>query len=87
MEPDSELIKVLSQNMVNTQSVAQLTFGPSGSFNGFKFNEPVTRKIDYIFISNSDKIKVQKYAVLSESIDLKYPSDHFPVFVELTIVK
>ena len=87
VEPDSELIKVLSQNMVNTQSVAQLTFGPSGSFNGFKFNEPVTRKIDYIFISNSDKIKVQKYAVLSESIDLKYPSDHFPVFVELTIVK
>ncbi|MCG9794041.1 endonuclease/exonuclease/phosphatase family protein [Flavobacterium algicola] len=87
VEPDSELIKELSQIMVNTQSAAQLTFGPSGSFNGFKFNEPVTRKIDYIFTSNSKKIKVHKYAVLSESIDLKYPSDHFPIYVDLSIDK
>lgn len=87
VEPDGELIKRLSELMVNTQTAAKLTFGPSGSFNGFKFNEPVTRKIDYIFTSNSKKIKVEKYAVLSESIDLKYPSDHFPIYVELRIAK
>ena len=68
--------------MLNTETVAKLTFGPNGTFNGFKFNEPVTRKIDYIFMSKSNQLIVNKQAVLSDSNDLKYPSDHFPVYVE-----
>jgi hypothetical protein len=28
-------------------------------------------------------LKVKKYAVLSDSKDLKYPSDHLPVYVEI----
>jgi endonuclease/exonuclease/phosphatase family metal-dependent hydrolase len=58
-------------------------FGPSGTFNDFKFNEPVTTLIDYIFISKNSTMKVKKYAVLSDSKDLKYPSDHLPVYVEI----
>ncbi|WP_445738128.1 endonuclease/exonuclease/phosphatase family protein [Mariniflexile sp.] len=85
VEPNSLLIKNLSESMLNTQTVAKLTFGPNGTFNGFKFNEPVTRKIDYIFISKSNHLIVNKQAVLSDSNDLKYPSDHFPVFVEFTL--
>ncbi|MGM5469558.1 endonuclease/exonuclease/phosphatase family protein [Flavobacteriaceae bacterium LMO-SS05] len=85
VEPNSLLIKNLSESMLNTKTLSKLTFGPSGTFNGFKFNEPVTRKIDYIFMSKSNHIMVNKYAVLSDSNDLKYPSDHFPVFVELTL--
>ncbi|CAH8293763.1 endonuclease/exonuclease/phosphatase family metal-dependent hydrolase [Mariniflexile fucanivorans] len=84
VEPNSLLIKNLSESMLNTETVAELTFGPNGTFNGFKFNEPVTRKIDYIFISKTDNLKVNKQAVLSDSDDLKYPSDHFPVYVEFT---
>ncbi len=53
VEPNSLLIKNLSESMLNTETVAKLTFGPNGTFNGFKFNEPVTRKIDYIFMSKS----------------------------------
>ena len=30
------------------------------------------------------KFKVKKYAVLSDSKDLKYPSDHLPVYVEIS---
>ncbi len=56
-------------------------FGPSGTFNGFQFHEPVTRRIDYIFVN--PKIKVNKYAVLSDNWDCKYPSDHLPVYVVL----
>lgn len=82
VEPNSMLITDLSEAMLNTEAIAKLTFGPKGTFNGFKFNEAVTRKIDYIFISKSNSIKVNKYGVLSESNDLKYPSDHFPVYVE-----
>ncbi|HNQ15248.1 MAG TPA: hypothetical protein PKM58_06770, partial [Pyrinomonadaceae bacterium] len=70
--------------MTDTRDVsAEKPFGPSGTFNGFKFNEPVTRLIDYIFIDNSKRFEVRKYAILSDSKDLRYPSDHFPVFAEL----
>jgi endonuclease/exonuclease/phosphatase family metal-dependent hydrolase len=44
----------------------------------------VTKRIDYIFISKNNQLKVKKYAVLSDSKDLRYPSDHLPVFVEIS---
>lgn len=85
VEPNSLLIKRLSENMLNTESLADLTFGPNGTFNGFRFNESVTRKIDYIFMSKSNNIKINKQAVLSDNNNLKYPSDHFPVYVHFTL--
>ena len=33
--------------------------------------------------TNGNKLKVKKYAILSDSKDLKYPSDHLPVYVNL----
>ncbi|MGC1633177.1 MAG: endonuclease/exonuclease/phosphatase, partial [Gelidibacter sp.] len=47
---------------------------------------PVVDRIDYIFTSK-DLVKVLKYAVLSDSKDCKYPSDHLPVLVELKFIK
>ena len=85
VEPNSVLIKNISEDMINSNTVAKVKFGPTGTFNGFKFNEAVTRKIDYIFISKSKQLTVNKYAVLSDSNNLKYPSDHFPVYVELAM--
>lgn len=58
-------------------------FGPTGTFNAFEFHKPVTLLIDYVFTSK-DNINVLKYAVLSDSKDCKYPSDHLPVMVELS---
>jgi endonuclease/exonuclease/phosphatase family metal-dependent hydrolase len=83
VEPNSLLIQNLSDIMSNTEREAELTFGPNGTFNAFKFNQSVIRKIDYIFMSKSNHLKINKHAVLSDSQDLKYPSDHFPVYVEL----
>lgn len=82
VEPSSELITNLKQTMHDTKTQAKTVFGPNGTFNGFKFETPVTRRIDYIMVSKSN-IAVEKYGVLSSTIDLKYPSDHFPVFVNL----
>ncbi|MDC6384730.1 endonuclease/exonuclease/phosphatase family protein [Flagellimonas taeanensis] len=56
-------------------------FGPTGTFNGFDFDKPVDRRIDYIFVS--DAFEVHKSAILSDSKDLRYPSDHLPVFARL----
>tara|TARA_R110002049_G_scaffold32570_9_gene108320 strand:- start:2459 stop:3304 length:846 start_codon:yes stop_codon:yes gene_type:complete len=85
VEPHSELITNLKQKMNDSKDMAKLTFGPHGTFNGFKFEELVTRRIDYIMLSKSNKIEVEKYGVLSSSIDLKYPSDHFPVIIKLRV--
>jgi endonuclease/exonuclease/phosphatase family metal-dependent hydrolase len=59
-------------------------FGPSGTFNGFAHDKPVTNLIDYVFVSKSG-IDVKKYAVLSDAINTHYPSDHLPVFVQLEL--
>ena len=83
-EPGTERIKALKNEMLDTRDISiQKPFGPDGTFNGFKHNEAVTKLIDYIFISKNSPFVVQKYAVLSDSKDLKYPSDHLPVYVDI----
>lgn len=39
--------------------------------------------IMFVFIKNN-KFRVKKFAVLSDSKDSKYPSDHLPVYVEIS---
>ena len=84
VEPDSELITNLKLSMNDAKDLAKISFGADGTFNGFKFEEAITRRIDYIMLSKSN-LEVEKYGVLSSSIDLKYPSDHFPVLIELIL--
>lgn len=80
--PDTERIKWLNSKMNNTKTISQNTsFGPGGTFNGFKHHEAVKLEIDYIYLSKTSKFKVLKHAVLSDSKDLRYPSDHLPVMV------
>jgi endonuclease/exonuclease/phosphatase family metal-dependent hydrolase len=84
-EPDSDAIFLLKKEMKDTRAISKTQpFGPSGTFNGFKHNESVTRLLDYIFISKDASFKVEKFAVLSDSKDLRYPSDHLPVYIELS---
>ena len=85
-EPDSELLINLKKVMTDSREASeQKPFGPVGSFNAFKYNEPVTRLIDYIFVDNSKRFRIKKYAILSDSMNLRFPSDHFPVFVEMEV--
>ncbi len=83
-EPTTERIIQLKTVMDDCRTISKTKpFGPSGSFNGFKHNQPVSELIDYIFISKNSFFTVSKYAILSDSKDLKYPSDHLPVWVQL----
>jgi endonuclease/exonuclease/phosphatase family metal-dependent hydrolase len=82
LEPNSEPIKKLSKEMIDTRYFSTaLVFGPQGTFNGFKHNESVVRRIDYIFTGKKGA-EILKYGVLSDSKDKKYPSDHLPVVIE-----
>lgn len=84
LEPGSSEIQFLSGKFDDTRSIASLVYGPEGTFNGYNFMKPVTRRIDYIFTSKGD-FDILKYGVLSDSKDLKYPSDHLPVLVSLKL--
>lgn len=84
-EPKSEAYQYISKYMNDSRIVSKApSFGPSGTFSAFKFHEPVTLLIDYIFTSKNN-IEVLKHAVLSDSKDCKYPSDHLPVYAEITL--
>ena len=83
LEPQTSAIQFLSKKLNDSKTFAELDFGPEGTFNGYNFKEAVNRRIDYIFVS--ENIDVKKYAVLSDSKDLKYPSDHLPVMVEIQL--
>ena len=86
-EPDSEVIATLNTAMNDTRNLSvEKAFGPSGTFNAFRFDLPVTKLIDYIYVSKDAKVTVQKHAILSDSIDMRYMSDHLPVFVALNFL-
>ena len=85
LEPETASIKYLSTQMKDSfHSSINPPFGPIGTFNGFKHDRPVTRRIDYIF-TGATGIEVNKYGVLTDAKDLKYPSDHLPVVIEAII--
>ena len=85
-EPEENRILELKRIMNDSREFSlEKPFGPFGTFNNFKYNEPVTKRIDYIFISKNSGFIIQKYAVLTDSKNLRFPSDHFPVLIEISI--
>lgn len=83
LEPETAEIQFLEEHYKDSKKISNLVFGPEGTFNAYQFEKPVTRRIDYIFVSEG--VHVKKYAVLSDNKDLRYPSDHLPVLVELEL--
>jgi len=80
--PETEAIETIKSFLIDTKEVTvEPPYGPIGTFNDFNFNSILKRKIDYIFVNKG--FKVQKFAVLSDSKDQKYYSDHLPVYAKL----
>ncbi|MEM6803045.1 MAG: endonuclease/exonuclease/phosphatase family protein [Bacteroidota bacterium] len=81
LTPESKVIRIIAKTFADSRSASSFAFGPETTFNGFDFGKAPQRRIDYIFASFSN-IEIKKYAILTDSQDQKYPSDHFPVYVE-----
>lgn len=82
--PDTEQIGTMKTLLKDAYEVTkQPPYGPVGTTNGFKFDAPMKHRIDYIFVSK--QINVQKYGVLTDSYEQRYPSDHQPIvaFIEM----
>ncbi|RYY45985.1 MAG: endonuclease/exonuclease/phosphatase family protein [Chitinophagaceae bacterium] len=77
----------MMSNMNNARQLSKLVYGGADTWNGFQFNKVPDGCIDYIFVSKSRKLSVQKFATLTDSYDMKYPSDHFPILATINMAK
>ncbi|MFY9151230.1 MAG: endonuclease/exonuclease/phosphatase family protein [Prolixibacteraceae bacterium] len=84
LTPEQVPISLIMQELKDSRTISKnLPYGPVGTFNGFDFMSPLKDRIDYIFVSK--QVEVKRYAVLSDSKDQRYPSDHLPVLVNLDL--
>lgn len=81
--PETEAIATIKSFLTDTKEISiEPPYGPTGTFNAFKWDSPLKDKIDYIFVNKA--FKVLKFGVLSDSKDQRYYSDHLPVFARLS---
>ncbi|MDV6166831.1 endonuclease/exonuclease/phosphatase family protein [Flavobacterium sp. DG1-102-2] len=86
LEDTSESVKVLSAELGDSRKIAKKVSGPEATFNDFKVNEPAKIRIDYVFVPKTG-VEVKEYRAIQEVKSGRYPSDHFPLYVELKIKK
>ncbi|MCA5005037.1 endonuclease/exonuclease/phosphatase family protein [Sphingobacterium bovistauri] len=70
-----------STSVEDTYYLSPIVYEPSSTFNGWGKNIKEKGRIDHIFVSKP--FNVLKYGILTDTYIGKYPSDHFPVSVQL----
>lgn len=82
--PDSEVVTTISAALRDARAISQTpAYGPLETFNDFDISKPAQERIDYVFLS--PQWQVLRYAVLTDSVGARYPSDHFPVVARLRL--
>lgn len=82
--PETEQILAMKTILQDAHNVTKLPpYGPEGTFNSFKFDAPMDKRIDYIFVSKD--FDVLKYGVLTDAREQRYPSDHQPVVAKVVL--
>jgi len=84
--PDSIAFATVNAALRDAKSISLTPpYGPAATFNDFDVAKPARERIDYIFLS--PQWQVLRYAVLTDSVEARYPSDHFPVVTRLRLAK
>ncbi|MCC9166270.1 endonuclease/exonuclease/phosphatase family protein [Pontibacter harenae] len=65
----------------DTYREVKMPYASNASFNGFGRKTDGNEVIDHIFTTGN--FKVNKWGILTDTYHGKYPSDHFPILVEL----
>ncbi len=80
--PGSEPVALMTAALRDARAIsATPPYGPEGTFNGFHPERPATERIDHVFVSRH--WRVLRWGVLTDSIDGRAPSDHYPLAVRL----
>jgi len=85
-ESGTEPLQTLRQSLTlrDARAVTKTPpLGPAATFNGFRNPPEDARAIDHFLLDEG--IDVERYTVLSQLIDGRWPSDHFPVIVDLSV--
>lgn len=82
---DSEWYQSLANSGLLKDTYKQVSrpYANNGSFNGFGSTLQRTEIIDHIFVTAP--FKVQKWGILTDTYHGKFPSDHFPVQVMISL--
>lgn len=86
-KPDAAPAQYMMTNMNNARNMSRLVYGNADTWNAFKFHEKPEGCIDYIFVAKDKRISVSKFATITDSYDMKYPSDHFPIMATINLKK
>ncbi len=71
-----------SGKLLDAYHISSIQYANNGSFNGFGNNIEQSNIIDHVFLSSS--FNVIRYGILTDTYMGRYPSDHFPVLVEVS---
>jgi len=79
--PNSTPINKIKTEMSDALQISlEKLQGPMGTFNGFNLDQPIEKRIDYIFTKN---IKVLSYMHINDRLNNnRHISDHLPVMIE-----
>jgi endonuclease/exonuclease/phosphatase family metal-dependent hydrolase len=81
--PEEKPIHLIQKKMDDGQYISKTPMeGPQGTFNGFDIDDPMKRRIDYIFTTG---FKVDSYLHIDERLKTgKHISDHLPVLTTIS---
>ena len=80
--PDDEPIQTIYKdgNLKDSYLITkQPPYGTKGTYNSFNASAKPEGRIDYIWVT--DNITVNRYGVLNDIQNGRFPSDHFPVMI------
>jgi endonuclease/exonuclease/phosphatase family metal-dependent hydrolase len=82
---ETECYQILAKSVLLTDTYTQVShpYENNSSFNGFGKAISASGIIDHVFV-NKD-FKADRWGILTDTYQGKYPSDHFPVLVEVTL--
>lgn len=87
-KPDEAPAIYMNEHFSNARnSSKEKPYGSADTWNGFAFNKKPEGCIDYIFVSAGNQLIVKKFATITDSYDMKYPSDHFPIIASFELSK
>lgn len=84
--PDSGPIQIIKEEGIIYDSYEmskEEPYGPEGTINQFNLDLASKKRIDYVWVTKD--IEVSRYAVLTDQLYGHFPSDHFPVVVDLVL--
>ncbi|HPR33228.1 MAG TPA: endonuclease/exonuclease/phosphatase family protein, partial [Prolixibacteraceae bacterium] len=80
--PETEQIQTIRTLLSDAYDISrEPPAGPVSTYNGFRTDTLFAERIDYVFVSRHFRVK--KYSVPTGQSDGRYPSDHFPVVVQV----